>query len=170
VSERLTVAEARQEISLCDSFSRLPSIIALRGRMERADWLALLGQHWTICDNVSRFRSLLKSPYFLPDETEPAMMTPEELAALAALPERVTVYRGADRGINERGLSWALERATAARFPTLTRYLARNPVLVTGTVQRGRIVALKLDRGESEVIARAVKVLSVEPIQATPVA
>jgi hypothetical protein len=103
----------------------------------------------------------------IPDDGPAAeMMTDEERAALAALPARVRLYRGADRGINERGLCWSLERATAQRFPFYLRYRAADPVLVTATIRKTCIVALKFGRGEREVIARParVRVISVRSI------
>jgi hypothetical protein len=145
----------------CDSYSRLPTIIRLwfRCGLAKADALALLGEHWSTCDNIGAHTDMLQT--FLPDGPAPEMMTEGERAALDALPESVTVYRGADRGVNEQGLCWSLDRAVAARFPFLNRYRAQDPVLVTANVPRDRIVAVKLDREEAEVITKGAIVSSV---------
>lgn len=78
------------------------------------------------------------------------------------------MYRGADRGVNERGLSWTWSRAVAERFPFMRRYRAADPVLVTATVSRKRITAVKLDpeRQENEVIVlpACVYVVAVTPL------
>jgi len=47
------------------------------------------------------------------------------------------------------------------------RYRAACPVLVTGSVRRDRIAALKLDRQEAEVIARGVRAVSIEALPST---
>ena len=54
------------------------------------------------------------------------------------------------------------------RFPLLSRYLAKSPVLVTATIPRESIIALKLGRREQEVIALhgiAKRIVSVERIK-----
>ncbi len=40
-------------------------------------------------------------------------------------------------------------------------------MLVTATVQRDRIIAVKLGRGETEVITKSAMVVSVEPLAET---
>jgi hypothetical protein len=52
----------------------------------------------------------------------------------------------------------------AARFPFYWRYHAADPVLVTATVPRDRIIALKLERHEREVITKGAEVISVESV------
>ena len=71
--------------------------------------------------------------------------------------------------INERGWCWSLDRAEAVRFAThYGRYRKLNPVLVTATAKRDDIVAVKLDRDETEVIVRTVTVLEVRDLPAPP--
>lgn len=84
------------------------------------------------------------------------MMEPEELTALAQMPERFTVYRGC-YSWNRSGLSWTLNRAIAEKFPTMARFWhpTKQPFLRIGTVRRARAV-LKLCRNESEIIAHHV--------------
>jgi hypothetical protein len=161
-----TLADAREKVGLyCNSFTRLATIIKLgRRRLCRADLLTLLGEHWPDCDHNGRIGGELLR-IILPETTAPEMMTEAERAALAALPETVTIYRGADRGVNEAGLCWSLDRTIAARFPFYWRYYAKHPVLVTATVARERIVAVKLDRKEAEVITAHAIVSSVVDLE-----
>jgi hypothetical protein len=92
------------------------------------------------------------------------MMTEAERAALAALPETVTIYRGADHGVNEAGFCWSIDRHVAERFPFYLRYRAQRPVLVTATLKRTNVTALKLDREEAEIITKLALIVSVTPI------
>lgn len=80
------------------------------------------------------------------------MMTTDERAALAAMPEEITVYRGCYE-INRRGLSWTTDINIAARFPTLHRYSrpGEQPILLQAIAYRDRAVA-KHGRSEDEVI------------------
>lgn len=169
----LTLDDAREILTWRDSYSRLRELVYLASRSaqgrgpSRAEMLTLFGECWSVCDNLGRGLEILK--VILPDGAAPEMMTADERAALAALPEIVTVYRGADRGVNEDGLSWSLDRAVAARFPFLMRYRARRPVLLTATVRRDLIVAVKLDRQEAEVITKHAAVSSVVDLESAPV-
>ena len=89
------------------------------------------------------------------------MMTDEELEAYAALPDVVTIYRGCYKA-NKWGLSWSLSRQVAEEFPTLLRYRrdGEQPLLVTAKIMKTDVVAVKMDRGEQEVIAWRPKHIS----------
>jgi hypothetical protein len=85
------------------------------------------------------------------------------------LPARVTIYRGCSP-VNATGLSWSLDPAIAAKFPTHARYSppdGQPPLLVTATVARSRIVAVKLDRDEDEVITCHARPVAFGPIEQT---
>jgi hypothetical protein len=142
-----------------NSFSRLPGIIELQRRMRRGDWLRLLGENWSHCDNVVCFAKQLRRalPARRPIDE---LMSLGELIAYRALPLTMTVYRGA--GVEGgSGFSWTLDRAVAARFPRYARYRpASAPTLFVAEVDKGDILALKLDRDEAEVIAFKVRQVS----------
>lgn len=72
---------------------------------------------------------------------------------------------------NKWGLSWSTDRDTAARFSTIHRYRQEGqPILVRAIVERDRIIALKHDRDEAEIIAWRPKHISTShlPIAAPP--
>ena len=172
----LTLEEGRDALKYCNSFNRLPTLLSISpigsvGRMDYPDWYTLLGEEWSVCDNIGLYRKDLKFCMFLccTPHTCPEMMGEQERAALAALPERVTIYRGCGPS-NMIGCCWSLDRDIAASFPYLNRYQQDEPLLVTATVKRDRIVALKLDRNEQEVITFNARRVSVEPLAFTPMA
>ena len=70
---------------------------------------------------------------------------------MEALPDQIVIYRGCGPE-NRNGLSWTLNRETAIGFPFKALYNAKQPILLTATVSKRRIAALKLDRNEHEVI------------------
>lgn len=146
-----------------DSYSRMPGLIGLCFRMDKSEWLRLLGEWWTCCDNIGTHRLDLRRR--LPETGPvPEMMTAEEIEAYNALPERFTIYRGCGLG-NIRGASWSLERDTAARFPFLMRYRQRQPLLVTAKVRKSQVLAVKIDRKEAEIITFAARRVAVEELQ-----
>ena len=145
-----------------DSFNRLPQLIALHDQMDRVDWLRLLGENWSGCDNIGRHRLALRR-LLPPNGPVLEMMDDAELAAYQLLPERLTVFRGCGE-INMLGACWSLDRNVAARFPTLNRYHQAAPLLVTATVRRDRVLALKLDRDEAEIITFQARRTAIEPL------
>jgi hypothetical protein len=68
------------------------------------------------------------------------LMSPEERAELAALPERIPVFCGVGlHNFNVHGLSWTLDRDRAAWFARRFANLAGAPgVVVAGTTARAR--------------------------------
>ena len=137
-------------------------VLDFERRMRREDWLKLLGEVWTNVDNV---REHLRDLRILLGTKGPLreMMKPKELTVYESLQDDVTIYRGCSARHLE-GACWSLDRNVAASFPNRQRYRVPDPVLITATVNRSNILALKLERSEQEVIAFRVKRLSVEPI------
>jgi hypothetical protein len=167
----LTLEQGREALEGTHSYDRLPKLLDIaplgqEGQMrDVTDWRTLLGEELSGCDNVGQYRKALKLCMFsgATPHVCPEMMTEEERAALAALPAVVTVYRGCGAS-NMIGCCWSLERETAVSFPFLHSYQQSEPLLVTGTVRRDRIVALKVNRGEQEVITFNARRVSIEPL------
>jgi len=175
MSSSPAIERARDILRYCDSYSRMPKLIELAwplgGDLKDREWLTLLGEEWSSCDNISLLvDDLWDTPFGLlaefPTEYRHWMMTAEERTALELLPETVTIYRGCYAN-NKRGLSWSLSRATAERFPMTHRYLQKcQPLLVRAEVPRSQILALKFCRNESEVIAIRPKIRAISHIRA----
>jgi hypothetical protein len=154
--------EASDYLYRCDSFGRLPKLLELHHQMQPDEWLRVVGEQWSGCDNIGTHRLALRR--LLPASGPvPEMMTDEEQAAYFALPDRLTVFRGCGE-INMLGACWSLDREVAARFPTLNRYRQAAPLLVTATVRRDRVLALKLDRDEAEIITFQARRTAIEPL------
>lgn len=151
-----------------DSHSRLPTLIELYrdGCISRAAFLRILGKQWSGFDNIAEYTLELCGTLGGADHTIRAMMTPKERHTFDALPDTVTIYRGCGEH-NQDGVCWSLNRDVAATFPFLNRYQVATPLLVTATVLKVEIVALKVDRDEEEIIVFSdVEVTSVEPLSA----
>lgn len=90
------------------------------------------------------------------------MMGPEENSAYDALPDTVTIYRGCGQA-NIMGMSWSLNKETANSFPHTHRYKVPDPLLVEAIVSKRKILAVKLDRDEEEVITFSARLVSQQP-------
>ena len=143
-----------------DSLSRIYAIAYFLSppRMDRSDWLHLVGSGWSLCDNPWRCREDLKR---LLGTQGPLveMMTGEEIVEYEKLPERVTIYRGAGKR-RRMGASWTLSRDIAAKFC----YRTTKPMLYTAVARKNQILAVKLDRAEREVITFSARVTRREAV------
>jgi hypothetical protein len=77
------------------------------------------------------------------------LMGEDEDNLLRSLPEKVTIYRGCQKRINEDGLSWSLDKSIAKFF---ANRFGKKGIILKKTVSKKDIVALLTGRGESEVI------------------
>jgi hypothetical protein len=165
----MSLAAARRECQFANSYSRLEVALQwcpmtqLDGPKLRADaWWRLLGEQWSMCDNIAAWSDVLRALLAqAPRHQVEQMMDQAERETLAAMPAEFTVWRGC-YAFNLDGLSWSTNRAIAAGFPFLNRYRRgdASPLLVEAVCRRGEAI-LKLDRGESEVIAHRVKLLRI---------
>jgi hypothetical protein len=161
----------REAANYANSYTRVGVLYnaMVDSSLARFEEFTLLGEQLTSCDNVWTLRSLLRQELRAASRAElDCMMDERERAALAALPERVPIYRGC-YAINKTGLSWSTDRAIAERFPRLGRYSrpGETPLLRSGTTRRDRAV-LKLNRNEFEIIAADVRVISTVVLPAEP--
>jgi len=79
------------------------------------------------------------------------LMNEEEFNLLQSLSEEVTIYRGCQKGINENGLSWTLDKAKAKMFSTRIA-LEGEPLVLEKKISKSDIIAVFTGRNESEVI------------------
>lgn len=171
----MTIEAARERLRTANSYTRIPILIDLWHDAEVTDpeWLILLGEEWSVCDNITEhLDDLLDTPLgealSNPGPVRHLMMTDEERAAYDALPDEVTMWRGCYR-INRGGLSWTTDKARAMRFPGLHRYRGEgHPLLIKATIAKADVLAVKLDRQEAEVIAPRPKHVATTVIRVPP--
>ena len=144
-----------------DSYNRMGMLIGFAGKVKRLDWLAMVGEHWSGCDNVWEHHNQLRDLLGCSGPVR-QMMTVDENAAYDALPLIRDYYRGCGPH-NLRGASWSLDKEVANAFPFMSRYKVLNPLLLTATVSKDRILAVKLDREEAEIITFKHRRKSVQP-------
>lgn len=103
---------------------------------------------------------------YLQDENAHLMMDDEEREQLVALPDVITIYRGARFDVNEEGLSWTLDRPKAAWFATRFSHREEESVVIVAEIQKNNVIALLLGRDENEIIAlpEDVRILRYEEI------
>lgn len=174
----ITIDDARDQLKLCDSYSRLPALLDMTWDLNTSDFFTLLGEVWPMSDNIGWYIDELVGSFRVVGAAVPAsaemmapeaqviseMMTPEAQAIYDSLPDEVTIYRGCYAS-NMWGLSWSLRREVAERFPTLPRYRQPGqPILVTAKVMKKDIIAIIANREEYEIVAYMPGHVSTHPI------
>lgn len=77
------------------------------------------------------------------------LMDEEDDQILRSLPDEVIIYRGCQKGINENGLSWTLDKSKAEFF---AKRLGKEGIVLEKTISKADIIAVFTGRNESEVI------------------
>ena len=90
---RLTYEDADQRLRFCNSYTRLDTLMELRYEMRSGTWLKLLGEYWSVCDNIAVHLFDL-AEIFLGYEPVKQMMTSAEWRQYESLPDAVTIFRG----------------------------------------------------------------------------
>lgn len=154
---------ARAAVRYCGSYDRLPRLIELWGNLEveRDDWLRVLGEEWSVCDNVGAWLDdLWDTPFADLFDGSPAdraearalVMDDSDRAAFEALPDQFEVWRGC-YAPNKWGVSWSLDRDTAIRFPGLHRYRQEGQaLLVRARARKDEVGFVKVGRDEAEIV------------------
>lgn len=128
---------------------RLDAFTLIQSKLSDTQYWSLLSDIWTDTENqwqgLKKWKQLLSSkrPY------RHYMMSEEEDNTLRALAEEVTIYRGCQKGINEGGLSWTLDKSKAKFF---ANRFGKKGIILEKKISKKDIVAVFMGRGESEVI------------------
>lgn len=166
VFDEFGIDAIRDELSLCNSYTRLPTLMSMKTNVCPVIWLRLLGEFWAASDNIWEHTIEIMYDSPVTDRTGPIveMMTESEAAELEVLFSQrkcITGYRGCYHRVNDDGHSYTTNREVAERFPFLNRYTIPGclPILRVANIHLDDVVALKDCRDEKEIIVRQCNVL-----------
>lgn len=128
---------------------RLDAFIQIADQLTDTEYWKLLGSIWT--DTENQWQNLDKWDELLNSDRPQRqyLMTQEEDEFLRSLPDNVVIYRGCQKGLNQKGLSWTLKRDKAKFF---ANRLGKRGIVLQRTISREQIVAVFLGRNEWEVV------------------
>jgi hypothetical protein len=89
----ITLKEARAELAMANSYTRMGILIDLAERgMRMSSWLRVLGEEWEVCDYIGKWQDEL---FFITMGQTPAlpMMSKAERRVFDALPDVLTVEK-----------------------------------------------------------------------------
>ena len=161
LEEALTEQHWHTAVFLHERPHRADALAMIADLMPPEAYWPLVGQVWADTENAWQCK---QTWHRLLTDSRPGrelMMDEDERAALQALPQKVTVYRGAVKGRNEAGLSWTLDQDKAVWFARRLADRTDPCVLLTGRVRQPRIIACLHGRGEQEVLVATSRHITV---------
>jgi hypothetical protein len=149
VEQALEKKNYKQFVWLFERPYRVEAFIKIADKLSDTDYWKLLSDIWIDTENqyayLKEWTNLLGSKR----SNRHYMMTEEEDNLLRSLANEVTIYRGCQKGINENGLSWTLDKSKAQFF---ANRFGKKGIILERTIPRSDIIAVLTGRGESEVI------------------
>jgi hypothetical protein len=144
----------KQFVWLFERPYRVEAFIKIADKLSDTDYWRLLSDVWIDTENQYAYLKQWKKLLASKRPNRHYMMTEEEDNILRALAQEVTIYRGCQKGINEDGLSWTLDKGKAKFF---ANRFGKKGIILERTVSKNDIVAVLTGRGEAEVIWEETK-------------
>ena len=139
----------KQFVWLFERPYRVEAFIKIADKLSDTDYWKLLSDIWVDTENqhayIKEWKKLLGSKR----SNRHYMMVEEEDNILRSLADEVSIYRGCQKGLNEDGLSWTLDKSKAKFF---ANRFGKKGIILERKIPKSDIVAVLLSRGESEVI------------------
>lgn len=128
---------------------RLEAFGKIADSLDDKQYWTLLGKIWVDTENGWANLAQWKKFFGSTRADRNYLMDSEELMVLDNLPQTIAVYRGCQKGLNENGISWTLDKDRAEWFAT--RFGKEGKVLEM-RINKSKIVAVFTGRNESEVV------------------
>jgi hypothetical protein len=140
---------------------RIGAFDRIKDQMSDKEYWEMLGLVYTDQEIVHhqwpKLRKLLQSPR----PHREFIMSEEDRAIFADLPEELSLFRGFCRG-NGKGWSWTLEEDTAIWFANRLAISGSRPSLLVGTAMKKDTIAYFGERDENEILIDPERVTVVE--------
>ncbi len=140
-----------------DSETRLQFMLELIDERPGSEAVPVVLKFWSCCDATSDIAWILISALYewkeLEDVSFSNYLSSEARAFYDDLPDEITIYRGGNEGSwLTRGFSWTTDRGVAENFGRGLRFTNKQPRLAIGKVLKQDVLAVFVDRQESELL------------------
>jgi len=143
---------------------RRDALWAIRRKVTNQEYWNLVEMVWTDSENIWQWGSMVRKLLLCQRPDRRYIMNEEERAALAAMPDTLTVYRGLTSRGTRLGWSWTLDRAKAEWFAARFTQEGQHKIVLTGTVPRSRVIAYFTRCNEEEIVADPRHIKEVQQI------
>ena len=140
-------------IALHERAYRLDAILDIVDDIPDADYWNLVGDFWTDSENIYQNFDEWLQLWEAETPGRESAMDERERAALAAMPDVLTVHRGYQHEDSMMGLSWTLDHKRAIWFANRTRRPDEPGYVVTAKVRKEDVLAYFMGREEEEIVA-----------------
>jgi hypothetical protein len=154
IEKAIANKDYKQSVWLVEKPYRVEAFIKIAEKLSDTDYWKLLSAVWIDTENQYAYLKEWKKLLASKRPNRHYMMDEEDDNILRSLPDLVTIYRGCQKGINENGLSWSLDKAKAEFF---ANRFGKKGIILERTISKNDIVAVLTGRGESEVICEVKK-------------
>jgi hypothetical protein len=149
VEQALEKKNYKQFVWLFERPYRVEAFIKIADQLSDTDYWRVLSDVWIDTENQYAYLKEWKKLLSSKRPNRHYMMVEEEDNILRSLNDEVTVYRGCQKGLNEDGLSWTLDKSKAKFF---ANRFGKKGIILERRIPKSDIVAVLMGRGESEVI------------------
>src|SRR4051794_15533234 len=147
---------------------RIDAFAEIQGELSDTEYWEWLSEIWTDTEYPHQSLGMWRRFWRAKRPGREAAMEPEERAVLAALPDRITVYRGTQFPTHTGGISWTLDPDKARWFATRFLDGGEDAYLVHGQLEKRHVLAYLDGRNEREIVALPERIKNVQ-IEILPV-
>lgn len=149
IDEALGSWKWSQYVFLYERPYRVEAFKKIQKQLNDTGYWRLLTQVWVDTENQYAYLKDWKKLLASKRMHRHYMMNEEDDQLLRSLPDEVTIYRGCQKGLNENGLSWTLDKSKAEFF---ANRFGKKGIILERKIPKSDIVAVLTIRGETEVI------------------
>lgn len=128
---------------------RLDAFVKIAKDLPDDKYWSLLASIWTDTENGWQNLDTWRALFASERPGRGHLMDVDEHSTLRNLPDTVEIYRGCEKGVNEDGISWTLNRDKAEFF---ANRFTKQGIVLTKQINKSDIIAVFNGRGEAEVI------------------
>jgi hypothetical protein len=131
---------------------RLDALLDIADEMSDKEYWEKLSDVWMDSENIWQNIHDWIAAWNQRTTSRELVMTKQEREEFDAMPEQITVYRGALSDKNKHGMSWTIYKDKAEWFSTRFAGDGDIPVVIERVVNKSEILAYFTRRGENEVV------------------
>lgn len=157
---------------LFGSHERFKEFLTLRPFLKNEEYWPLLREVWIMNEISMPHLDLWRRLFRSKRSQRELLMQPEEHAALAQMPDEVTIWRGAGQEAGIPGLSWTLNEERAQFFAAYAcgprrghltpGWQGTKPMVAKAICRKNDILGYFVDRNEAEIVVDPKRLRHVE--------
>lgn len=150
LNEKLREKDWFGALALTERPYRFELMMKIHEKMHDGDYWEALSWLWIDSENIWQNKAgwidLLRS------NRPGSLMNEDEQEEFKQLPEKITIYRGCIKGLNEEGISWTMDSKVASKFTNRFRKKPEVGLVKKKVLKKSDVYAYINSRSEREII------------------